>query len=75
MLEDGQVKEVVLSSDKLEIVPVAQGSTLYEIVPGGPTRSAPFGSLAPISEYFLGLWRKSTSSVRDSIVIVRDGRF
>ena len=36
-------------------------------VPGGPTRSAPFGSLAPISEYFLGLWRKSTSSVRDSI--------
>ena len=31
MLEDGQVKEVVLSSDKLEIVPVAQGSTLYEI--------------------------------------------
>ena len=31
MLEDGQVKEVVLSSDKLEIIPVAQGSTLYEI--------------------------------------------
>lgn len=31
MLEDGQVKEVVLSSDKLEITPVSQGSALYEI--------------------------------------------
>ncbi len=31
MLGDGQVKEVVLSSDKLEIIPVSQGSTLYEI--------------------------------------------
>ena len=31
MLEDGQVKEVILSSDKLEIIPVLQGSTLYEI--------------------------------------------
>lgn len=31
MLEDGQVREVILSSDKLEIIPVLQGSTLYEI--------------------------------------------
>ncbi len=31
MLEDGQVKEVILSSDKLEIIPVSQGSTLYGI--------------------------------------------
>jgi len=31
MLEDGIVKEVVLSSDKIEIIPVSQGSGLYEI--------------------------------------------
>lgn len=31
MLEDGQVKEVVLSSDRIKIIPVSQGSTLYEI--------------------------------------------
>lgn len=31
MLEDGIVKEVVLSSDKIEIIPVTQGSGLYEI--------------------------------------------
>ena len=36
-------------------------------VPGGPTRSAPFGSLAPISRYFFGSFRKSTISVRDSL--------
>ena len=36
-------------------------------VPGGPTRSAPLGSFAPISVYFPGLLRKSTSSLRDSI--------
>ena len=35
-------------------------------VPGGPTRSAPFGSFAPISRYFFGLCRKSTTSCRDS---------
>ena len=35
-------------------------------VPGGPTSSAPFGSFAPISVYFTGLWRKSTTSTRDS---------
>ena len=35
-------------------------------VPGGPTKSAPLGSLAPILEYFPGLWRKSTTSTRDS---------
>ena len=35
-------------------------------VPGGPTRSAPLGSLAPILEYFPGLCRKSTTSTRDS---------
>lgn len=31
MLEDGQVKEVILSADRIKIVPVSQGSTLYEI--------------------------------------------
>ena len=31
MLEDGIVKEVVLSADKIEIIPVSQGSGLYEI--------------------------------------------
>ena len=31
-------------------------------VPGGPTRSAPLGSFAPIPVYFPGLWRKSTTS-------------
>ena len=36
-------------------------------VPGGPTSSAPLGSLAPISVYFWGLWRKSMISVRDSL--------
>ncbi len=36
-------------------------------VPGGPTRSAPFGSLAPILTYFPGLWRKSTTSCNDSL--------
>ena len=35
-------------------------------VPGGPTSSAPLGSFAPISVYFLGLWRKSTTSCKDS---------
>ena len=35
-------------------------------VPGGPTKRAPFGSLAPIFAYFAGLWRKSTTSCRDS---------
>mmetsp|Transcript_31288 Transcript_31288/g.77513 ORF Transcript_31288/g.77513 Transcript_31288/m.77513 type:complete len:204 (-) Transcript_31288:853-1464(-) len=32
-------------------------------VPGGPTRSAPFGILAPRCSYFLGLLRKSTNSM------------
>ena len=35
-------------------------------VPGGPTRSAPFGSFAPIFVYLPGLCRKSTTSCRDS---------
>ena len=35
-------------------------------VPGGPTRSAPLGSFAPISVYFCGLCRKSTTSCSDS---------
>ena len=35
-------------------------------VPGGPTRSAPFGSFAPICTYFCGLCKKSTISVNDS---------
>ena len=35
-------------------------------VPGGPTRSAPFGSFAPIAVYFPGLCRKSTTSCKDS---------
>ena len=36
-------------------------------VPGGPTRSAPLGSFAPIWEYFSGFLRKSTISWRDSL--------
>ena len=36
-------------------------------VPGGPTSSAPLGSLAPISAYFCGLCRKSTISLRASL--------
>ena len=32
-------------------------------VPGGPANRAPFGTLAPISLYFLGALRKSTSSL------------
>ena len=35
-------------------------------VPGGPTKRAPFGSLAPIFVYFSGLCKKSTISVKDS---------
>ena len=35
-------------------------------VPGGPTNSAPFGSFAPTLVYFPGLWRKSTTSCKDS---------
>ena len=36
-------------------------------VPGGPTNKAPFGSLAPISTYFLVSCKKSTiSSSNDS---------
>ena len=35
-------------------------------VPGGPTNSAPFGIIAPISLYFLGLCKKSTISFRAS---------
>ena len=31
MLEDRQVKEVVLSADRIKIIPVSQGSPLYEI--------------------------------------------
>lgn len=32
-------------------------------VPGGPARSAPFGTLAPIALYFCGFLRKSTNSL------------
>ena len=35
-------------------------------VPGGPTKSAPLGSFAPIFVYFEGLCRKSTISFMDS---------
>ena len=35
-------------------------------VPGGPTNRAPFGSFAPMAVYLPGLWRKSTTSCRDS---------
>ena len=31
-------------------------------VPGGQTRRVPFGILAPISLYFLGFFKKSTTS-------------
>ena len=36
-------------------------------VPGGPTSRAPLGSLAPISVYLSGWWRKSMTSSRDSL--------
>ena len=36
-------------------------------VPGGPTNKAPFGSLAPISTYFLVSCKKSTISTKDSL--------
>ena len=36
-------------------------------VPGGPTSSTPLGIFAPISSYFLGLFRKSTISCRLSL--------
>ena len=36
-------------------------------VPGGPTKSTPFGTLAPISLYLPGLCRKSTISNRESL--------
>ncbi len=36
-------------------------------VPGGPTSRAPLGSLAPISVYLPGLWRKSMISSRLSL--------
>jgi hypothetical protein len=32
-------------------------------VPGGPVRSAPFGTLAPILIYFYGFFKKSTNYV------------
>ena len=35
-------------------------------VPGGPTKSAPFGSFAPIWVYLPGLCKKSTTSCKDS---------
>jgi len=36
-------------------------------VPGGPTRSTPFGILPPISLYFCGLFKKSTTSTSSSL--------
>ena len=36
-------------------------------VPGGPTRSTPYGILAPISVYLSGFFRKSTISVNSSL--------
>ena len=35
-------------------------------VPGGPTRRTPFGILPPISVYFFGVLRKSTTSINSS---------
>ena len=35
-------------------------------VPGGPTKSAPFGNFAPMAVYFCGLCKKSTTSCKDS---------
>ena len=35
-------------------------------VPGGPTISIPFGILAPNSIYFLGFFKKSTTSCKSS---------
>ena len=36
-------------------------------VPGGPTSRTPLGMMAPTSVYFLGLWRKSTTSFKASL--------
>ena len=47
--------------------PTASGFALVLPVPGEPTSSAPLGSLAPTSVYFLGLCRKSMISCRDSL--------
>lgn len=38
-------------------------------VPGGPTNSAPFGSLAPIFLYFSGSCKKSTISVNAYFIL------
>ena len=35
-------------------------------VPGGPTRSTPFGILPPMSVYFFGCFKKSTTSTSSS---------
>ncbi len=36
-------------------------------VPGGPTKRAPLGNLAPICVYLAGLCKKSTTSTKDSL--------
>ena len=36
-------------------------------VPGGPTSSTPLGRRAPMAAYFSGPWRKSTTSINDSL--------
>ena len=36
-------------------------------VPGGPTSSTPLGRWAPMAAYFSGPWRKSTTSINDSL--------
>ena len=36
-------------------------------VPGGPTRSTPFGILPPKAVYFFGFFRKSTTSITSSL--------
>ena len=40
-------------------------------VPGGPTRSTPLGILPPRAVYFLGFFRKSTTSITSSLASLR----
>ena len=65
-------KEYVKNHPERKVLVIASDIARYGLasgvfpVPGGPTRSAPFGSFAPIVVYFPGLCRKSTTSWSDS---------
>ena len=60
-----------LEPDKEKNGTFASPATAFAIrvlpVPGGPTRRTPLGSLAPISVYFAGQFKKSITSFKDSL--------